>query len=350
MKKLLNVAKYLALLAIGVGLFYLAFRSVNFKDIKSQISHIKFGYIIICFFVSLGSHFVRGIRWNMLIRPLGHNVSPKNSFAAVMMGYFANLALPRMGEVSRCVVLNRTDKIPVDKLVGTVITERLIDFISLMLLVLLNFLLEFKKLKDFFLDTLNTLKGKSSGDGSLFSTQNIIYLGIIGVVIIVAGYLTHRRFKHTGLYGRILDVLKGFLTGMKSVLKMKNKWLFFFYTVLMWFLYYLQVYICFFALPTIAGHDNIGALAALTVLVIGSFGFVAPVNGGIGAYHFAVITALSLYGVTKDEGGAAFAIVAHSFQMIVIILAGGLSFLYLTIYFRKPKNEIPSESEKAEVV
>ena len=342
MKKFLNVAKYLFLLAIGVGLFYLAFRSVDIKEIEGQISGIKFEFIIICFFVSVGSHFVRAVRWNMLIQPLGYKVSPLNSFAAVMMGYFANLALPRMGEVSRCVVLNRTDKIPVDKLVGTVITERLIDFISLMMLVVMNLVLEFKLLKDLFLTAYNSLKEKFVGTGGLLSTRNIIFIVIALIVIGIASYLTHRKFKNSGFYGRIIEILKGFWIGMKSVSQMKNKWLFIFYTVMMWFLYYLQVYICFFALDF---TSNLGPLAALTVLVIGSFGYVAPVQGGIGAYHIAAITALALYGVTAANGGQAFAIVAHTFQMFIIILTGGLSFLYLTIYHRKPKTDVAVEGQ-----
>ncbi len=286
------------------------------------------------------SHLLRGMRWNMLIKPLGQKVSVTNSFVAVMMGYFANMALPRMGEVTRCVVLNRTDKIPVDKLIGTVITERLIDFVSLMLLVLLNLILEFNLLKDLFSRAYINLKEKALGTGGIFSAQNSIYLVIIIIAVGIIAYFTHKKFKNAGFYARIIEVLKGFLTGMKSVLKMKNKGIFLIYTFAIWLMYYLQVYICFFALDF---TTNLGPLAALTVLVIGSFGFVAPVQGGIGAYHIAVITALALYGVTAAGGGQAFAIVAHTFQMLVIIIAGGLSFLYLTIAFRKPKNEVAAE-------
>jgi uncharacterized membrane protein YbhN (UPF0104 family) len=353
LKALLSSAKYFFLFAIGIVLFWLAFRNVDLNVMKNHISHIKFRYIVICFFVSILSHIFRGIRWNMLIRPLGKNVSVKNSFVAVMMGYFANMALPRMGELTRCVVLNRTDKIPVDKLIGTVITERLIDFLSLMLLVLLNFLLEFKRLRDFSINTYNSLTGhvatpdngiktEATHGLGLFSGTNLIWLILIIVAVAVIAFVTHRKFKSAGIYGKITEIIKGFIIGMKSVLEMKQRGMFLFYTFLIWFMYYLQVYICFFALDF---TENLGPLTALTVLVIGSFGFVAPVQGGIGAYHLAVMSALAIYNISPDDGKT-FAFVAHTFQMAVIIIVGGISFIYFTVAYRKKKDEaLPDENQ-----
>jgi hypothetical protein len=342
-KKLFDALKYTVMLGVGIFLFWLVYRN-QFSDpkemarLKTAIFHIHYGYILAAFIIMLLSNWSRAVRWNLLIQPLGYKTSDRNGFLAVMIGYFANLAFPRLGEVSRCVVLNRTNNVPVDKLVGTVIVERIFDFICLFAIVALTLFLEFEKIRNFFVDNIQ----KKLGQGGFVGLLTLLNITIAIAVIIIGlamTYALYRKYKSHKAVVKITSLAKGLLDGMKTVGKMKKKWLFLFHSAFIWFLYYMMVYLCFLAL---ASTEHLGMVAALTVLVTGSFGFVMPVQGGIGAYHIAVASTLMLYGLTKEEGGI-FALVAHTFQMSVFILVGGLSLIYVGYRYRKgKKHDTPS--------
>lgn len=344
MKKILSVLKYLALLAVGIFLFWLVYAKADYTSILQKIEHIDYLYIVLAFIAAVLAHWSRAVRWNLLIRPMGYKVSSFNSFLAVMIGYFANLALPRAGEVSRCVVLNRTNKIPVDKLIGTVIVERLVDFISLLIILALALVLQFDKLNQFFISFIN--RSMQSGGPAVFSTFTIVI--VILAIVFLTGFAIwlYRRLKNHAIVMKLRNMINGFVTGMKTIGQMENRWLFIFHSVFIWGMYYLMVYICFFALPFTA---NLGAVVALSILVMGSFGFVAPVQGGVGAYHFIVTQTLMAYGLSQADGQT-FALVAHTFQMLVIILGGGLSFLVLTFSYKKLKADDPAATGTPETI
>lgn len=341
-KKLFTALKYLVMLGVGIFLFWLVYNDqfsepAKMTELKEAVGHIHYRYIVLAFVIMLLSNWSRAVRWNLLIQPLGYKTSDRNGFMAVMIGYFANLALPRMGEVSRCVVLNRTNNVPVDKLVGTVIVERLFDFLCLFAIVGLTLIFEFDKLRDFFASNIQTLTGAASFAEllTLFNVA-IAFAVIIGGLVLM--YALFRRYSTSKAMVKLTSLTKGLRDGMKTVMHMEKKWLFIFHSAFIWFLYYLMVYLCFLAL---SATENLGMVAALTVLVTGSFGFVVPVQGGIGAYHGAVMQTLVMYGLTKDEG-ATFALVAHTFQMSVFILVGGLSLLYIGYRYRKGKKHEPA--------
>lgn len=346
MKKILNILKNLAFLAVGVFLFWRVYRNENFSDVATQVSKIKYLYLIVAFFVAILSHWFRATRWVLLIKPLGYKVSHFNAFLAVMIGYFANIAIPRLGEVSRCVVLNRTNKINVDKLIGTVIIERLVDVISLLLILILTLILQFNKISGFVIEFYNRSINPSGESGKLFTTGMLII--VIAVILFLVGAIVflYSKFKEHALVKKVLNMVDGFKTGFMTISKLDNLWMFILQSALIWVMYYFMVYICFFALPSTAG---LGPTIALVVLCMGSFGFVAPVPGGVGAYHVIVTQTLMLYGLSQEDSRT-FALVAHTFQEMVIILIGGFSFIYFSIAFKKLKaNDLP-ESHKAEVI
>lgn len=346
MKKLLNIFKNLAFLAIGIFLFWLVYRNENFSDVANQVSKIKYLYLIIAFFVALLSHWFRATRWALLIKPLGYKVSNFNAFLAVMIGYFANIAVPRLGEVSRCVVLNRTNKISVDKLIGTVIIERLVDVVSLLLILLLTLILQFDKISGFFIDFYNRSISSPGQAGKIFTMATLVLVIAVILFIIGAIYFLYRKFKEHVLVKKILNMVEGFKTGFMTIGKLDNLWMFILQSALIWVMYYFMVYICFFALPATAG---LGPTIALVVLCMGSFGFVAPVPGGVGAYHVIVTQTLMLYGLSQEDSRT-FALVAHTFQELVIILIGGLSFLYFSAAIKKLKSDDHAEPHKAKAV
>ena len=332
---LLKYLKYVLFFGLGTLIFYLLLRGQDWTKIGESIQHIDYRFIAICFVATILSHYVRAVRWNMLIDTLGFKVSALNSFVAVMTGYFANLALPRMGEISRCVVLNRTNKVPVEKLIGTVVVERIVDVIALLILSIMTFALEFTRLEGFInkyiLSKFNgqqTGSTTSNGNGLLYGILILFFVGMIGLFVVF------KIFKNNPFVLKIKSLIQGFGDGLQSIWKMENKWKFIGLSILLWFCYYLMVYFCFFSLE-ITSH--LGLLAALTVLTLGSYGFVAPVQGGIGAYHWVVIQTLLMYGLNEQDGFT-FALVAHSFQTLAIILLGAISFM--CIGFLIPKEDV----------
>jgi glycosyltransferase 2 family protein len=347
LKKLLNILKNIAFLAIGIFLFWLVYRNFNFEDIGNQLSRINYWFILLAFVAGVVSHWSRGARWGMLIKPLGYKVSNFNAFLAVMIGYFANIGVPRLGEVSRCLVLNRTNKIGVDKLIGTVIVERLVDVISLLLILVLTLILQFSKISGFFVDFYHrTINSNPAANGRLFTTSILIIVLATVIVLVITVILLYRKLKDHRIVSKLRGMISGFKAGFRTIGQLENLGLFIFHSVLIWSMYYLMVYTCFFALPATAG---LGPVIALVVLCMGSFGFVAPVPGGVGAYHAIVIQTLLLYGLNPQDSKT-FALVAHTFQEAIIVLLGGLSFIYFSIYFKKLKSDDSSESNPAKAV
>ncbi len=344
MKSVVSVLKYIAMLGVGIFLLWLVLHNHSFDEILKEIGNIHYTYIVIAFVAGVISHYSRAIRWNLLINPMGYKTSDFNSFLGVMIGYLANLALPRMGEISRCVVVSRTNKVPVEKLIGTVIVERIIDVIGLLVILLLTLILEFDKLKVFFVDNLGS---KLSGStASLLTTTNILITVSFFALSIFALVFIWKKYKEASFILKIRRFLAGFVEGLKSLRHMKKLPLFIFHSALIWSMYYFQIYICFFALSS---TENLSAVAALSVLVMGSFGMVVPVQGGIGAYHAAVSETLKLYGLAATDA-ITFAFIAHTFQMIVVLILGGFSFLALTIVTRKNKRNEPLAENQAEAV
>jgi len=266
----------------------------------------------------------------MLIEPLGYHPKLKNSFAALMVGYLANLAVPRLGEVSRCLVLHRYEKIPAQKTLGTVFVERAIDAITLFILLAIILILQYQRFSSFaYSFILQPIIAKIK---SLLDLGGIYYAVIIGILIfvVIAGWWLVKRFRHSHLFKRIQHLFEGFADGLKSVMKMKNRNLFLLHTISIWVLYYFMSYVCFFAF---GATQNLGFMAAFAVLVFGTFGFAAPVQGGIGLYETLVMQTLLLFGLDKDDG-LAFAIYSHLTQLLGMLVIGLLALTLLPIINR----------------
>jgi glycosyltransferase 2 family protein len=328
-QQLKSVLQFLLFFGLGGALLYFAFVNLDldYDKVLNGFKQANYGWIAAALVFSLASHFVRAIRWNMMLEPLGTKPPILNTFNAVMIGYLFNFAIPRMGEVSRCGVLNRTDKIPVNQSLGTVVVERIFDMIILMIATLLVLLLQFDVLYNFFNENfISPLALKFQGLG--------LFILILIVATLAGAIIALLRFKHillrSALAAKILTLLLGFVDGFKSVLKLKSPAQFFGSTILIWVLYYLNTFSFLMAFTETA---NIGFAAVMSILVIGTFGFAAPVSGGIGAYHLFVAKGLALYGVSSVAGGI-FGFVSHGMQMIMILVVGSASLLY-TLYLEQ---------------
>ena len=329
-KKLLDILKYAVLVVITAGLLLYALRGMNVSNIFSQVFSANIFWVCVSGLLSIIAFVVRAHRWNLLIEPMGYSPSLKNTTYSVLVGYFANLALPRLGEVSRCGALSKAESIPFNKLLGTVIVERIIDVISLFVCILLAAAIEYKRLGNFFQQKVFGPLGEKLqqvASSPLLLTVIILFF----VLLIVAAVYFFRKSKSSE--SRINKIIKGFVDGLRSVANLKRPWLFIFQSVFIWVLYFLGVYTALSAFPF---TRELGGGAALFLLVAGGLGMSAPVQGGIGAYHLLVKEGLILYGVSA-ENGLAFAFMLHGLQLILVIILG-IASLFLLFSISKSKH------------
>lgn len=259
-----------------------------------------------------------------MIKPIGHKPQFINTFLAVMLGYLMNLVLPRMGELSRCGVLSRYEKISFTKLLGTVVAERAVDMVSLLLLLAIVIVAQFGHMLHF----LHSNPEIESNVQSILSSPFLIGGVIVFTVLI---FIFRRTLKNTLFYRKVTEVFNSLKEGFISIRSVEKKGWFFFHSILIWGLYYLMLYVVFFAFNF---TRNLNPLAGLTTFVLASFGMVAPVQGGIGAWHFMATEALALYGIA-NKNGVIFAFVAHTSMNGMIIIIGILSMLALPFLNRR---------------
>lgn len=336
MKKVLSVFNYLVFLLLGVLFLWLVFRNLNGKEILEEILSADYLWIVLCMVAGIFSHLARAARWNLLINSMGHKTRLSTTFYAVMTGYLANTAVPRLGEVTRCGVLSKKGNIPFTELLGTVIAERIFDMI-VMLLIIFSVILFQLGLVGVFVDKYVFTPLFSNFENNFFPMLIILLIlaGILLTLIILwKRYRDHLR-KYA-LYQKLAKFVRGMVEGIKTIKRMKKKGLFLVYTVMIWGLYTLMIYLPFYSLEA-TSHLDLGD--ALTVMSIGSLGIVAPVPGGIGTYHFIVKAILfELYGIPQASA-ASFATITHAAQTLMIIIVGGLSFLMLFLQKNKTENE-----------
>lgn len=328
---------------VGVGLLWLAFKNVDLDHVWKTIKEANYSWLIGSMGVAILSHVFRALRWNQLINQLGYKTKTSTTFYAVMTGYLANLALPRMGEVSRCMVLSRKDNIPFNRLFGTVIAERVFDMIVLLIMIFLIIIFQVDEIGGFINDIIvKPLLGSYTNNFNAILLVVAIGLVSLGLMFLVFRWL-RPWLKTTMFYSKVEEFINGVWGGIKSIKKVKNKWFFFFNTFMIWFLYLIMLMMPFYSFEE-TSHLNI--VDGMTVLAIGSLGMVAPVPGGIGAYHF-IITELftQLYHIPA-YAAAAYATANHAAQTIIIILAGTISYSMLILQKRKPLNEPPATNKK----
>ncbi len=323
-KKIISFIKYFFLLGVTFLLLVLAFKGVDLNSIFLEISRAKLSWIGLSAFFSTFALIIRAYRWKMLIESTGHPAPIMPTFYSMMVGYFANLAFPRLGEVTRCGSLSKAINVSFSKLLGTVIIERIIDVISLLICLLLTGVIEYKRLGNFLAERIIGPITNKIGQwlhSPLILTVGILFMSIgIGVI---SWYL--KRSKKDGESSFLSKLVKGLVDGLRSISKLKQPRLFIFHSVFIWVLYFLAIYVCLFAFPFTA---DLGPGAALFLLVAGGLGMSAPVQGGIGTYHLLVSQGLMVYGISRQDG-LAFATLVHSLSLIVVVIFGILSLILL---------------------
>jgi len=235
-----------------------------------------------------------------------------------MVGYFANYAIPRLGEVSRCGILTRYEKIPFAEAFGTVIVERIIDVVCFLILVVIVLLVQFSTISFYLTEKLwPSLSEKISNSGTLL----FILLGL-GIVFLILFFVFRNKIK-----GKMKNLMIGFIEGLKTIRKLKSPWLFIFHSVFIWFIYYAMLHLCFFCLDE---TKNLGFSCAITTLLVATL-TVMVTPGGLGAYPIAVASILSIYAINADTIGIAIGWLVWLSQFVAIVFFGLLSLVLLPI-------------------
>lgn len=345
----------LLFLGIGIAILTLVFRSQNaafqeqcrldgvptdqcslWNKLLYDFSTVHVGWMLAVVAAFTVSNALRALRWQMLIVPLGYRAGFANSLLTILLGYFANLGFPRMGEVVRAGSLARYEAIPVEKVMGTLVVDRLMDFICLGLVVGLAFVFEGQTLLNF-LAQRGGENGQSSG-----LLQNTFVLTALG--LLVAGTLAiivfWKQLQQLPVFQKVASLLEGFWDGLRSVFRLRQPGLFLLYSGGIWLMFYLQ---CYFNLQAFPPTAQLGAGAALMVFVFGTLGFVIPSPGGMGTFHALAIAGLALYGI---GGGDAFSyanIAFFAIQIFYNIVGGVLALILLPILNRVANQSIPAE-------
>jgi len=267
------------------------------------------------------------MRWRILMQPLGYKPKRSNVFFSVMIGYFFNLLVPRLGEVMKCTTLAKYEKIPPDKLIGTILAERALDLICLLLVIVFTIAVQFDVVGHYSLQLFSGLLKNKNGSFSYIKIA--IFLLVIFAVIFGLRWL----FKNYGSKGFFLKVKLFFIgiwEGITSFKRVEQKGWFLLHTIFIWAMYLVSIYIGFFAFPQI---PHLGIKGSLSVLTFGSIGMVIPTPGGMGSYQYIIQKTLPLYDV-NEVAAFAFGNVLWGAQTIILVVFGVFSLVFLPFFNR----------------
>ena len=320
-KKILLGIRYLFFLLLGLLLAWLSLHKITSRewaDIEVALKQARYLLLVPIVILYLLSHWSRAVRWKIMIGSLGYRPDTLNVFFAVLIGYLVNLAIPRLGEIVKCSILGKHEKIPIDQLLGTIIVERIVDVLCLFIVFAMAISLQASAVSEYALSLIHTGAHPVSG-----KTWGLIIGGLVLLTVLIV--FVFRRFRYNPLIMRINGVALGIWAGISKIRFMKKKGWFLFHTVFIWSMYYICTRLGLYALKDL---DNLGMTESLSVLGVGSIGMILT-PGGIGAYPILVQEILGHYHI-RDAIGKTAGWLLWLVPTIVIILGGILSFVALT--------------------
>lgn len=326
-----SIIQFVVLLGIGILLIWLSLREVapQREKIYEAFANADYFWIGVCMVISFFSHFFRAFRWNYLLKPLGYKADIVNATCHVLVGYFANYGIPRMGEITRCSLISRYDKVPFEVAFGTVITERIIDFILFLVIFVLTLAFQFTELIGLANKLIFDPLVIKLSDLSHNPLKMILVAGIL-IACVVAFFLLRKKFGKI-LKGKFGGLVRGMGEGIGSIRKMDRPFQFIFLSLLIWACYFYALYVCFFALT---GTSHLGQKECLTLLLFGTFGVILS-PGGLGAYP-AIVGGILLYTFNIDKVSS-FALpwLSWTSQFLLVVVLGIISLIFLPFYNRK---------------
>lgn len=301
---------------LGIGILWWMYRGTNWSDFGHYVLHeMNWWWMLLSLAFGILPQMARAWRWKMALEPLGEHPRRTSCIDAIFMSYAASLVIPRVGEVTRCGTLKTSDGVSFTKSLGTVVTERLVDSLLMLLFTGIAFLLQLPMFLRF-------LKETNTNIGDLlyrFTGTGYIVTFICLVAALIAGFVAIRRFS---FFKKGRDMLRDMWEGVLSLRKVRNLPLYLFYSVLIWVGYFLHFYIAFFCFDFTA-HLSIGA--AFLIFCVGTFAVLVPTPNGAGPWHFAVKTMLVLYGVAETQA-IMFALTVHTIQTALVVLLGAFGW------------------------
>ena len=313
--------QYLLLLALAGVLLYFSFKGVKWNDFIDGLKGCNFYWIALSIGIGILGFVFRGLRWRLLLLPLNKSVTRKEAYNGVAIAYLTNFVLPRAGEIARCGVVAKSKKVTFEGALGTVVLERGFDMLCLLFWIFILFLFKWNEFGSFLEQQLFIpLQQKFS--------SNLIWIAAAGLALLIAvfavAWIYRKKLLSIGIFAKVANILKGLVQGVSTAFKMEHKWLFFLYTAAIWATYWLTSYTTIQAFSSVSYLDGADALF---LMIVGGLGWVVPVQGGLGAYHFIVSLALwSVYSIPQTTG-VIFATISHESQALAMIVCGVISLI-----------------------
>ncbi len=319
-RNLVRILKLTLPIALGVFLVWYSYVITSDEDRKQILRYIReadFFWVGISIFIGMLSHVSRAIRWNYLLEPLGYKPKIRNNVLIILMAYLTNLGIPRSGEILRATALATYEDVPFEKGFGTIVTERIVDLLMLMLIMLIALLSHTEIILGFLQD-----KGISLSGTLIIAVVGVFGLGLLLMVL---------RRSNSKLALKVKGFVKGLLDGLLSVFRMKRKLSFILHTIFIWGAYVAM----FWAIKyTVTETASLGLSELLVAFIAGAFA-ITTTNGGIGLYPIAVSKSLEIFGVNPVSGDA-FGWIMWISQTLMVVVFGAISFLILPLWNRKP--------------
>ncbi len=357
-KRVREVFQFLLFTGVGVLILFLVYRSQNaayiadcaikgipaaecslIEKLKSDFAHVNYWWVLAIVVAFVISNLMRAHRWLLLVETLGVRGTMTNAFFTIMVGYFANMGLPRIGEVVRAGLFAKYESVGTEKVMGTIVVDRILDLLSLLFAIILALLLQGTVLVDFFEDRFHD---------TIFAKIWIYLIFVMGLVMLFLLYKYRRIIKRWSLYQKIQHLVDGFRDGLRSLKRVRHPWILLLDTVMIWLMYYLMMFLCFNSFqPT----QHLGMMAGLMTFVFGGLGVVFPSPGGMGTFHVMVITALAIYGISGDDAFSFANIQYFSIQLFGCMLTGIIGLIVLPIVNKKTRpNASPPRAGAAETL
>ena len=296
---------------MGVLILYMVYDDFDFSQLWSELRNMNLYWFAVTVFFGIMSHVIRGWRWKLTLAPLGYNPSAATCVDSVYVAYAANLVLPRVGEVSRCVVLERHEHIPFAHSLGTLVMERMLDTLMVLLITAVAVALQWPVFCEFLGET-----GVQMPGGAMLSSPRGWMIMLMSLLAVVA--LCYFVLRKLAIWKKFKSFISRFMEGMLSLKRMKNGWLFVLETVGIWFCYFMQFYLSFFCFDF---SSDLSLAAGLLLFVGGSIAVVVPTPNGAGPWHYVVINMMLLYGVLPTDAQV-FALIVHSTQTLLVAVLG----------------------------
>lgn len=321
-------------LAFAGFFLWFALKGLDFKVIQKSLSKANYWWVLFAACFGISAYWFRAIRWNLMLEPMGHNISNANSLWSISFGYLMNLTIPRSGEVARATALYGVEKVPVDRSFGTIILERVVDLVCMIAFLGLTLIFKYEAILSFY-----------ENSGINFNPNKVLIGLSILIVGVVLFFVLRKRLANIPLLGKIINFIDGIFQGLTSIFKLKQKGKFILYTLGIWMSYYFAAYLVCFALPE---TSNFTFADGFLIIVVGTLGMMIPASGGIGAFNLAMkygFMALFIsMGKSAEQGGEiglTYSFISLPMQIVIMLVMGLISIPMLA----KARNNIVAEKE-----